>query len=184
MDTIDRIDILNNPKKYVNPFKKEWENCSLTNCYAYAFGIDVPSIPLDYNKMIKYSPGFFGGIMLQTPFNEEQLLAALLCDIDALQLISELCDPNYLLKAKEWKIAIFGKMSEKLKLYNDFHFLRQTQNGIWTHKPGFNSTPTNLDGNGNKIVDPTNCNVEYYDEDYGELLKYEYIKTIVLKRNY
>jgi hypothetical protein len=46
---------------------------------------------------------------------------------------------------------------------NQYHFYRQDQNGLWSHKDG--GTPaTNLDASSNLISDPKNCDRNYKDK--------------------
>ncbi len=66
----------------------------------------------------------------------------------------------------EWKVAIFTAfyyyVCYEEYLY-DYHFLRQDNSVIWTHKMGFFHRPTNLDNNKDFIIDSRKCFLGNYD---------------------
>ena len=50
----------------------------------------------------------------------------------------------------------------------DFHYYRENDNGIWTHKPGYKPS-TNLDSNNIPIKNPEKSNRNYGHDSKGEL---------------
>ena len=70
------------------------------------------------------------------------------------------------MREDEWKIAIFTEYdysNQKQDYLDDYHFLRQSKNGIWYHKIGWESFPTNKDSNYKVIKDVSNCYIAHYD---------------------
>ena len=178
---IDKAFIISNAYALINPFRDEWKNNNSTNCYAYALGLDVATNHMEFSTdRIIYNPGYFGGKMLNSPFTKEELLISILMDTDRLDLYSYSVNPSYKLMDGEWKIALFGAITDEKNMFKDFHFLRQTKNGIWTHKLGFASAPIDIDSNNEKIISPTDCKLEYKDDN--QIYKYKYIKTLCLKK--
>lgn len=168
-------------KKLINPFKKDWVNIEETNCYAYALGLDV-----DHNdlcSLFNYNPGTFIEEELYQPFSADELLFNLEGDFEALGLKYIEVNPDFIINKdslkREWKIAVMATREYNLKYY-DFHFLRQTINGIWTHKKGFRYGPIDFDSRNKKIISP----IDSIIETDGLFLntKYEYIKTYCLKK--
>ena len=179
---LGKLDIIYNSSILVNPFKDKWEHNIGTNCYAYALGIDVAKDFLDTNEdRLVYNPGCFCDRDLKSPFTREQLLINLLGDLDRLGLYSYRVNTNYKLCKNEWKLVIYGAVTDNPYEYKDFHLLRQTiPDGVYSHKQGFYSEPTCLDSDKKIITDPSKCRIEDIDE--GELYKYELLDTIVVSR--
>lgn len=177
---LNRNEVISSSSILVDPFKEGWKYVLETNCYAYALGLDIPVNYLaKYEDSIHYDPGFFGGMNLSAPFTEEKLFAHILSDMDALNLCCSEVSPDYNFGKNEWKIAVFGAVTDKEGKYKDFHFLRQTKPGfMWTHKQGFNLEPTNCDSDNKVILDPTKCKLYVQAED--NIFDYKYLKTLCL----
>ena len=148
-----------------------WKTMINCNCYAFALGIDMDERLLNDNAFI---PGFLAEKELNYYSSEyyreyNELLEHIDYDLDALGLEHKQVDPNYELSPEEWKIAIFTQRQWN-KVY-DFHFLRQTKNGIWLHKKGWNGDITNKDYKDRIITTPNSC----------DMAKRKYEKTLCLK---
>ena len=173
--------IIPDVKKLINPFKEDWVNIEETNCYAYALGLDAGNI--DLHSLFNYNPGTFIEEELYLPFSIKELLSNLEGDFETLGIEYIEVNPDFIINKdglkKEWKISVMATREYSLKYY-DFHFLRQTINGIWTHKKGFREEPTNLDSEHKKIINP----IDSIIETGGLFLntRYEYIKTYCLRR--
>lgn len=159
-------------RKLVNPFKEVWLNLKTTNCYAYALGLDVSVFDLDIEE---YSLGFTTGYIPKY-YTSEELLEYLIKDLDNLKIDFKFVNDYYKLGTKEWKMAIYGGQEYTTDSFDDFHFLKQTENGIWIHKQGYYEKPSNLDNKNKIILSPKNCNIDT------EGIDYKYIKTLCLKR--
>lgn len=179
------IESKNNIKKLINPFKKEWINVYDTNCYTYSLGLDAPL--KEMKCMYLNIPGRFDNIDLKCPFTLNELLYNLESDLRSIGISYIEVNPDFIINKdgfkKEWKIALMATRQytrDFSQIYNDFHFLRQTENGIWTHKKGYRKEPTDIDSRYQEIKDPIKAIVEtdgFYSSD-----RYEYIKTYCLKK--
>ena len=158
-------------RKSINLTNDKWNNIETTNCYAFALGIDM-----DKNIINKYAynPGVISNSKINlakyTAFNYEDLLYNIINDLKYLNINYEEINPNDLIDINEWKVAIFLKYYKCrcTNLITDYHFLREI-NGIWYHKQGFNSYPTNLDSD-NKIIDNL-ANINITDYEYKSCYK-------------
>lgn len=119
------------------------------NCYSYAIR------NLKKNRKSKLQPGNIAKIpeIKKINYNCNDLIKNVLNDNkDIFKINSEQkCPCNY------YKIALFLDKSEPNK---DYHFYRQDNNLLWSHKPG-NKKATNLDASNNLIKNP-----EYADRNY------------------
>ncbi len=61
----------------------------------------------------------------------------------------------------------------------DIHWLRRDDDGRWSHKQGWYRNPTNVDLDGNLILNPETANIELSNED--QLLD---IRYLLISRNY
>ena len=158
--------------KLVDPFKEDWVNIKNTNCYAYALGLDASIYDLDIDE---FSPGFTIG-EIPNDYSEESLLEYIVKDLDNLKIDFRFVNDYYKLGTREWKMAIYGGQEYTIDSFDDFHFLRQTENGIWMHKQGYYDSPTNMDSKKKVIESPSICNID------SDNVKYKYIKTLCLRR--
>ena len=144
---IDAIDINN----------KVWLNPCLTNCYAYALGID-----LNVGRRI-IELGEISGFDYKLR-NKNDLETALMMDSIRLNLNIERVDPDYEIKDNnKWLIAMymtpfFYDQDINQKEF-DNHFLWKTKNDNWSHKIGNTSIITYKDDNGKKIDNPIDIDI-------------------------
>ncbi len=142
-------------KKSIDVSKREWKNIFSTNCYAYALGIDVPNDDI-------YFPGIIGGdksLILNNGFSYSKLIQNLILDFNALDLDYRESSSTDTVSDIEWKIALL--INESHGICDEFHFLRQYEDGIWYHKPGWIFPVTNLDDAGKIITDPSKSHFDY-----------------------
>lgn len=116
---------------------KYYLNSRNTNCYAYAFRLDLPDY---FNTAFKYfdtygfyfEPGCFSNIYdINT---ESKLLEALYSDLDILNInYSKEINNNH-----QYKVAVFQEqiISHDKNIVPDFHFSRLNSNNMWSSKNG------------------------------------------------
>lgn len=169
-------------KIYMDPFKKTWENNYKTNCYAYVLGLDIPNYQI---SPYHYNPGSFGNIMINPRmFNYDELINGIYKDLEKLNVTYKSVPSNYVLEENEWKIAIFTVKKVFENNCFDFHFVKQIENGIWTHKQGDMYGPTDMDYNNKKIINPEEANISlqvFNSNGIIEVHKYQYNETLCLK---
>ncbi len=141
-NALDFIEYEFNPqeiKSKINLKTNNWVTNELTNCYAFALGLDLkPSEICRYADAHLYCGGRF--FLLQNHLlNDDGTLEKMSyqekfeLDFQSLELFYEEIELyDKIVDANEWKIAYFENEKEK-----GFHFYRQAENGIWYHKPGF-----------------------------------------------
>lgn len=171
--------MLKEVRKHINPYKKEWINTRDTNCYLYALGLDVK--PSQFDNMFRFYPGTFIGETLGATFTTEKLLSNLEGDLKTLGIDYIEVNPKYIINRinGEWKIAVMVTRENKPE-HTDFHFLRQTEKGIWYHKDGFKGKPTDIDSYHRRIVDPSKAIID--DSGFYTKHIYEYVKTYCLRK--
>lgn len=150
----------------VNPFRAEWKNIIKTNCYAYALGLDYNYEDLGING---YEPGFTYDLKLPSNFDGSDLINNVVKDLDNLGIDFRHVNDFYKLKDDEWRIAIYGGYRYSCDMFDDYHFMKQTKDGIWIHKSGYYGKPICLQ------TSPKKC---YIDED----ILYHHITTLCLKK--
>lgn len=159
---------------------EKWQEesvCGNTNCLSFGLGLPISSnrISLGY----AYQCGSFYEIYRKNALNISNLnrYERLELDFNMLDYSYEEVDVDYELSSKdEWKLAFFQDYGPS----QAFHVYRQTENGIWYHKPG-RFLPTNLDNDGNIITNPIITNKE---KTYPRFANLEYQKTYCLRRNH
>ncbi len=146
-------------KKFIDAIdvnKENWENMQLTNCYAYALGID-----LDIGREILLLGEISG--MNYGIRNAFDLKTALLFDAIRLDLEISEVDPAIKIPDEDsWLIAMFMTpfyVDEKFEKSYDYHFLRKTKYQNWTHKIGNSNNITNMDEDDKKINNPKYANI-------------------------
>lgn len=151
-------------RKQINTNNVKIKNYKDINCYAYALGLDIKE-----NEIFDgaYEPGAISGAnnLLFSRFTYNELLYWLYEDLKLLNI--EYCDsyPDELIQNNEWKIAIFTEKLYCLKeneYLRDYHFLRESKSGIWYHKLGWDSQPTNKDSNYKVIKNVEECCIGQY----------------------
>lgn len=128
--------------------KKVWIHRQVTNCYAYALGIDM-HLPID-----SFQPGALSGYMIVPPFSYTEIIRAIIADFNALGIDYGSIDPNSPVKNEEWKIVLLLSSKDASSRFHNFHFIRQFEDGRWFHKLGYSRKITNLDDNGDTITNP------------------------------
>lgn len=154
--------------------KVNWVNRYSTNCYAYALGLDVPQYEIgDY----VYAPGVMSSSPIFLPdyrvFTLDMLVKNLYRDFKYLGIEHRIINPDDKISEDEWKIALFVTLAyfnSKEKI-DDYHFLRQREDGTWYHKNGFEGIVSNRDRLFKEIIDPSDCKLN--DRDY--------VRTLALK---
>lgn len=139
-----------NCRKYLptyNPLKWDRKDHNIrkyNNCFAYAFQ------DLEKDRDHKPQPGELHGIKLKkNSYNCNDLLDAIKVDYPNSYLIF---DENKPCKCGYYKT--FVAISPQTKKKNeDYHFYRQDNTLLWSHKPGSNDV-MNTDGNGKLIKNP------------------------------
>lgn len=135
-----------------------------TNCYSYALNAFANPDPdrLGQSMMIGQSLGFEQ--LLKSDFESPNNLINFISQ-DAFYYNFTFIQVGKYETCPEgtYKIALFID-----KEYSDFHFYRQGDDGLWSHKRG-GLCPTNLDASNNLIVDPETCDREYIDSPYVHL---------------
>ena len=127
------------------------------NCFAYAFNINDPSqtekCENENCDVPFHQPGMASGYKKfesAKPKTCPNIVARLFGDNPNIQM----CTFQAQCPADSSKIALIVDENE------DYHFLRQDSNGLWSHKPGARKV-TNRDANNNLIYDPALANYNY-----------------------
>ena len=162
----------------LNLSKSKWVNNTQTNCYSYALGFDIPQY-----QILSYAPGMISGspikIFNKNYFTKAQLIYNMISDLEMLGIEYKKIDPSEKITSdKEWKIAVYLcpikiDFGDGEPLYLDYHFLRSTNNLLWSHKQGFNNKPTYKDSNKKFIRNLDDCIIHdyQYEEAYKLILK-------------
>ena len=118
------------------------------NCYSYAFR------NLDLNAMTKPQPGERSGIAMPTEYTCENIFQRVQADNPG---VLRWTSNEVPCPCKHYKAFL---AIDNIPPNTDYHFLRQDQDGMWSHKPG--SLPvTRLDASGNLISDPMKANLNF-----------------------
>lgn len=144
MIKLDKLDIISNNHILINPFKDGWDNISTTNCYAYALGLDINYEDLSISG---FEPGFTANTCLPSCFNGSDLIDNVVKDLDNLKIDFRHVNDYYKLNKGEWRIAIFGGIRNSFNSFDDYHFMRQTIDGVWVHKNGYYGKPMKVQKN-------------------------------------
>lgn len=136
--------------------KNIWINNDSTNCYAYALGLDIPE---DDITKFAYEPGVISGgkDIVGRKFTYEEFMRRMIADFNALGIDYGSIQPGDPIKDGEWKVALFLRYSRVG--FDNFHFLRQKEDGVWYHKLGYNGEVSMVDSFGHLITDPTECEI-------------------------
>ena len=149
--------------------KRFWRHILTTNCYAYALGLDIKEKNIkDYAYIIGTLSDSKEFLFHCSILKYSVLLENLINDFEYLGLDFQEIDPLKEACQEEWKIALFTSVvgyDMDDELIDDYHFLRQKDNGLWYHKKGWNwnSIPTNKDINHRLITNPLECNLGAYN---------------------
>ena len=151
------LDNRNHPKYEPEKWNKDKYIRKTHNCYAYALNLinkDYAKLCKKYmNKTKKHNchglrpqPGQYSGFIDEhrgIPYRCTKINRRLLRDNPSIKKIRNLtqkCPKNY------YKIALVHSN-------NDYHFYREDNNGLWSHKDGWRKA-TNKDAKGRLIKDP------------------------------
>lgn len=145
----------------INLNKRYWKHIFTTNCYAFALGLDIREKQI---MMGAYQPGIIGKYLYSVGYSKyfsyPSLIESIQKDMGVIGI--NIREINYTeeISPNEWKIALFTVFhaNEFYSEYlSDFHFLRQLDDGMWYHKPGYNKFPTNRDYKNKIITNPEEC---------------------------
>lgn len=135
------------------------------NCFAYAFNVNDPeqmSKCKDKNCNIPFhQPGMASGY---EKFKSEKIKT---CPNMSARLFGD----NYNVKMTTFKDKCpvgTSKIALIVDEDEDYHFLRQDSNKMWSHKPGARKV-TDLDASGKKIYDPALADYNYKKTENGYL---------------
>ena len=138
----------------------KWNDNGITdahNCYDYAFN------NIDHKQKIKTQPG-----ELSNYKDKKQIFK---CDFIEPRLLKDHKDnlyiSNFYDKCKPYHYKIALLMDEN----DDYHFMRQDKNGLWSHKPGPNNI-TNKDSDNNLISNPAESNNKISSYNYDKVCNY------------
>lgn len=123
------------------------------NCYTYALGKIVPDLDS------KAQPGYASGYnhISNDNFDCKSFRERLKKDAPT----------SYVEKFDNSCLPGFYKVFLALDPKNDYHWWRQNDDQLWSHKPG-SSDVTDLDANGNKIKNPLTSNRNFKHRNYYE----------------
>lgn len=159
MEKIELKKSLQEIRNSIDLAKKVWIHRQVTNCYAYALGIDM-HLPID-----SFQPGAFSGYMIVPPFSYTEIIRAIVADFNALGIDYGSSDPKSTVKNEEWKIALLLSRKDGSSRFHDFHFIRQCEDGLWFHKLGYGGKITKLDDYGTIIENPEESRFKYLNYD-------------------
>lgn len=135
-----------------------------TNCYAYAC-----NDPYNHALGDKPQPGtYFRNRINESMTNRDVRFAVMSDDLSRNYMRTKRLIPLIRLReetASQARVAIANMPGHYLIALVvargvDYHWLRQDNNGLWSHKPG-HTLVTNLDASNKPIFDPRDCNMHY-----------------------
>ena len=130
------------------------------NCYSYFLNDQSPILTQLYKeedkkdrRILNPQPGHYCGMTKYVNYSEtncKKLIERVLCDNPSIQIVDDnsSCGDGY------YKGAL------RVNEGDSYHFLRQDDNGFWSHKDG-GGFATDLDDDGKKITDPKNMASKY-----------------------
>ena len=131
-----------------------------TNCYAYACNDAYL-----HQFKTKPQPGELGGRPVDAMKGAEVRLAVLHDDMQRNAMQLQRLVPLIRLRGEAVPDEVVNVPGYYLialvtALHADYHWLRQDNDGMWSHKPGW-SKAINVDASGAPIDDPRTCNLKY-----------------------
>ena len=178
LETIEKM------RNSININNNIWINYETTNCYAYALNMDLSYKelkPYEEFGVDIYNVGMISN--LKTPKTKEELVNAFKSDMRILKI--EVTDVLFdeILEENEWKVALYQTVKGIDYIDNelDFHFVKEIENGKWSHKKGKTKKISYLDDNDELITEPS---LAYFslDEENGNSVKYDFIGCYKLKK--
>jgi len=123
---------------------------STHNCFSYALN------QLVSHRMNKPQPGYFSKHphISNNDYNCGAFYKRLKSDIPSLYRA------KFGTRCKKGYYKVFLAVDNDTSKDTDYHFYRQDSNGTWSHKPG-RTNVTNVDANGNIIINPTLASRKY-----------------------
>ena len=123
------------------------------HCYNYA---------LDRLNNIHRNPGLAAGLILPPQQVGLGAIVAQYAIHDGLIPIVTVLPYPYINRSliqspDHWPVALFTSGPGPGIPNGDYHWYRRDDGGYWSHKPGIKDPATNLDDNGNDILEPTKC---------------------------
>ena len=120
------------------------------NCFSYALN------QLVSHRMDKPQPGYFSKHphISNKEYNCKSFYTRLKSDIPSLYRT------KFGSRCKKGYYKVFLAVDNDLSKDTDYHFYRQDSDGKWSHKPG-RTNVTNVDADGNIIINPTLANRKY-----------------------
>lgn len=156
---------------YYNPDHIQY----FVNCYSYAYNNQTQyrlSLVNGFYSIGAMQPGVIGGVFNRYAEeigwyiqSKKHLLKLLGEDANATDGITFVKTTKYgICPVGTYKVALWYNTNN-----GDYHWYRQNSDGTWSHKPG--RTPvTNLDSNGNPIIDP-----QYAATSYTSFIGFYYV---------
>ena len=147
----------------IQMYPENWINMKETNCYAYALGLDIKESDICKNA---YQPGTISetvNLRQYESFPYEVLISGLENDLDVLGINYRLIKPDEKIELNEWKIVLMVK--KYCDGLDNFHFLRQDIDGIWSHKVGYQHRISRKDSLGCIISNPIESHFFFYTYD-------------------
>ena len=149
---------------------KLWEGLEETrNCFTYA--LNIRSGKVDKNIVGSYGK-LIGKSINNRAVTVDEVYDITIKMLEKLGIEYESCDLETEVPEGYFKIAWY--CSKK-----DIHWLRRDDDGKWSHKRGWYEKPTNVDSDGNLILNPKTANIKLPKED--QLLE---IRYPLISRNY
>ena len=120
------------------------------NCYQYSMNEPHRGVPG------KLQPGQLVGLppLTEDKYSCSEFVRRVKADRPG--LIDSDADPQTVCPCNYYKVALFLSPQKQ----HDYHFLRQDDTGLWSHKPG-ELPVTNVDADGKTIFDPLSANRTY-----------------------
>jgi len=139
------------PKYEPDKWNKNYNIKNNHNCYSYA--VDQR----ESRRKGKAQPGYYSGYDREMIYNCNSFYKRLSGDFPGVYLSS------FEGKCEKGFHKSFLVYSEGDDI--DYHFYRQDNKGLWSHKPG-RTEVTNKDASGNKIINPLHANRNYGHLNY------------------
>ena len=145
-------------KRMIELKTTSWAHVGLTNCYAFALGLDVCYFDISRNA---YAPGIFFERRYKTSTKGLSFEEKLIRDLDALEIDYQETDPFTKIDPNNKEKVEY--LITLLEGHGDFHFLRKDNvNHTWYHKRGWVEYPKNTDDQGLIIINPKSAIISDY----------------------
>lgn len=137
----------------------EWTKLSKdTNCFLYAMNMKN-----HFNKYVVGSFGNFHDLIAENNISLDKAISLQREKLDTIGIQYKISSLDEQVPEGYYKVAFY--ISKK-----DYHWIRQDDNGTWSHKRGWFLRPTNRDIDGNIIYNPETANLGISDLLYHEFL--------------